>query len=168
MIRLCFAIFTMFMIAGCTKGSMSPVQSAACDVETAAVGGVAQSIAGILNCSAPDQITASLLTALGNVSFCSTSLQAPSSLAAVKALAAGQSWQTIGDIHLSNGKPMSLKAQDVQAQGVVGAIACPIIVNTVVGYLTSAIPSSWNCSGSANAGSVGSAITAACIAAIPF
>ena len=161
---LVLAIFALGL-AGCTSGSMNPVQQAACDVEKVALTSVSQVIAGALNCSAPDAIEANLEVALGNVSFCQTPLQAPSALATVKALAAGQGWQTIGDIKIpGNG----VKSLAVEPQGVVGAIACPIIVNTVLGYMTSSIPSAWKCSASSSAGSVSAAITAACIAAIPF
>lgn len=166
---LAFVMITLFagLLSGCTSGSMSPIGSAVCDVEKVALTGVSQSIAGILNCSAPDAIETSLEQALGNVNFCKTPVQQDSASDTVKALVAGQNWQTIGDIHL----PLSqsgAKSLSAAPQGVIGALACPIIVNTVLGYLTSSIRSSWKCSNSASAGTVASAITAACVAAIPF
>lgn len=163
------AILAMFafVLAGCTSktGSMDPIKGAACDVETVALTGVAGSISGLLACSGQDAIVASLEQALGNVNFCATPLQSSSALSA-KAMAVGSGWQTIGDVKIP--KDGGVKSLAVQPQGIVGGLACPIIVNTVIGYLTSSVPSAWKCTSSADAGAVGSAITAACVAAIPF
>jgi hypothetical protein len=167
------AAITMF--SGCTKpqpgAALNPVQSAGCAVETAVTTAAAGSIMQALSCTNESAIEANLMTALGNVDMCATPLPAvpaaPSALMSAKAL---PKFTKIGDI--TAGDLQSAKAQPkallAKPMGIVGAIACPIVVNTVIGFATSEIPSAWGCSASAGADTVGSALTAACEAAVPL
>lgn len=172
-----FLMATVFL-SGCTKtatGTMNPIQSAGCAVETVVVASAASSVSSILSCSNQSAIAASLTTALGNVNLCATPVASANATAAMIASAkVAPKWSTLGDVTAGDlngaGSQVSgqAKAQVAKPMGIVGDIACPIVVNTVIGFATSAIPSSWGCTGSASADSVSAALTAACEAAVPL
>jgi hypothetical protein len=125
---------------------MSPIQAAGCDVETAILGGAASTIASSLSCTNQSAIQASLTTALGNANLCSNPSVASTSAASLKSAVK------------SAAKP----------QGIVGNIACPIAINTIVGFLSNSIPSAWGCSAAATATSLEAALTAMCETAVPI
>ncbi len=56
----------------------------------------------------------------------------------------------------------------IVAKGIVGNIVCPVAVSTAIGFLTAAIPPEWECTVSADAGGVASALTSICEAAVPL
>ncbi len=56
----------------------------------------------------------------------------------------------------------------VGVQGVVGNLVCPIAVSTAIGFMTSAIPTEWGCTVSADAGGVNTTLTQICEAAVPI
>ena len=130
---------------GCTKstGTMSPIQAAGCDVETAILGGASTAIATALSCTNTSAVQASLTTALGNANLCT----APG-VAAIST--------------------SSLKAQKLKSLGVIGNLACPIAINTIVGFLSNTVPTGWGCSTTATASALEAALTAACEAAVPI
>ena len=165
-----FCIFATVFFAGCTKpapgGSVTPIQSAGCAVETAVVGGAASAVASVLSCSNAAAIQASLTVALGNVSLCATPVPSAPTGATLALIAGAANWHTIGDI--SAGDLEVSKSSVKGVKGVIGAMVCPLVVNTVVGFGTSLVPTSWGCTGSAAANTLGAALAAACIAAVPL
>jgi hypothetical protein len=147
-----FLISAMALLGGCTSstttttsgGSMSPIQAAGCDVETAILGGAAQAVATALNCSSVTYVQASLTTALGNANLCANAT-------------------------VSSTKAEALKAKSVmKPMGIVGNLACPVAVNTIMGFLSNSIPPGWGCSATANASALSAALTAACESAVPI
>lgn len=59
-------------------------------------------------------------------------------------------------------------AGQMKPMGVVGNILCPVAASTVVGFLTSTIPTTWGCTATTSAGAVQSALIAVCEAAVPI
>lgn len=59
-----------FFQSATSKSALTAVEQAACNEETAAIGGFASQIATTLNCSSQPAIVASLTTALGNANVC--------------------------------------------------------------------------------------------------
>lgn len=160
-------ILSLFILgAACTKtstGTVSPIDSAGCAVESVITGALASTIAGAITCSNSTQIASDIQTALGNVNLCSAGLSSPS----VAALTA--KWTKIGDVSkqdIDNAK--GVKAQVVKPMGIVGVIACPIVVNTLLGYATNSIPTSWGCSSNTSAATLGATIISACEVAVPL
>lgn len=137
-------ILPLFLFVGCTKtttSTLSPIADAGCVVETAVTSGIAGSVATALTCTSVSAIQTSLQAALGNVNLCKTATTAQATAASAKV---------------------------VTSKGLVGNIACPLAVNTVIGYLTNSIPTAWGCSAGATAASLELALTVACEAAIPL
>lgn len=56
--------------------------------------------------------------------------------------------------------------QEASAQGVVGAIACPLVVDTVVGLAVAKIPAAWECDPKATAEMLKEAAKLACEKAV--
>ena len=141
-------LISLMFVGGCTSssGSMTPIQAAGCDVESAILGGAATAIATALSCSSVSSVQSSLTTALGNANLCSSSQVASVTASSLKAA----------------------KSAAVKPLGIVGNLACPIAVNTIVGFLSNSIPSAWGCSASTDAASLSTALTAACEAAVPI
>ena len=174
---LCLVAAATLIICGCTKpapgAALTPIQSAGCAVETDVAMAASESVAATLNCTQQQAIQASLLLAFGNVNMCATPLPA-SPVAAAPAIAGAKvapKWAALGDVSagdLSGAKSSSAKALVAKPFGIVGSIACPIVVNVVLGFATSEIPAAWGCSANAGAATVGSALTAACLAAVPL
>lgn len=158
--------------AACTKSAtMSPLQAAGCDVEGLGTSAAASAIASVLSCSNAPQIQADLQVALGNVNFCAVDVPA----ASVASLVAGaKKYSKLGDVSAADvaaakaAKPGLVKSEAVKPMGIVGNIACPLIFNVGIGYLTQAVPSGWSCAASASTASVSQALITACEAAIPL
>lgn len=168
-------LLLVIMIAGCsvfknsTTGALTPVGGAVCDIESSLANGLAGSVAGTLACSNQAAIVTSLQSALGNVNLCAAPLPAPAS-AALKSLDAS-GWKTVGDVPASAlKKPASvgLKAEAVKTMGIVGQIACPIAIDTGIGFLSNSIPAAWGCSASVTVQTIQSALIAACELAVPI
>lgn len=151
-----FLITAMAFLAGCPKttttttptggGTMSPIQTAGCDVETAILGTAASAVATALSCTATAAIQSSLTVALGNANLCASPIVSGTTMSALKS-----------EAH-SAAKPM----------GVVGNLACPIAINTIVGFLSNSVPAAWGCSVSSSASALSATLTAACEAAVPI
>ena len=138
----------VFTLCGCTKtatGSMTPIQAVGCDIQTLVTSGLAASVATALSCTNQTQIQTDLQSAFGNANLCAAQAVSTANAAQVKAAKAAA-------------KPM----------GIVGNIACPIAINTVIGFLSNSVPTTWGCSASATAAALSSALTAACETAIPI
>lgn len=153
------------LASGCKSSTPNPVltalDSAVCDVETTITGAVG---AAIVNACKGTGTTAAcgagFQSALGNVNLCAMPL--PSTLA-------GTGAKTIGSITQSQidaAKKAGVKS--LAPMGIVGSIACPIAVNTGMGYLTAQIPLACGCTISLTASEADADLTAACIAAIPL
>lgn len=168
----------LLAFVGCTSsttttpsgGSMSPIQAAGCDVETVLLGGASSAVATALSCSNTTAIQTSFTTALGNANFCATPIPpTTASGSAAKAKTAEPVWTTIGQIPVSAlHAGTSVEAKAVKTMGVVGSIACPIAINTVIGFLTNSVPAAWGCSATASAAQLETVLTAACEAAVPI
>jgi len=61
-----------------------------------------------------------------------------------------------------------VSAAQVKPDGVIGNIACPIAVNAALALVTTQIPSSWGCTPGSVTTDLSTALTAACVAAVPF
>lgn len=127
-----------------TSSSISPIQAVGCDIETAVIGAEAGAIATLLTCANQTQISTDLQTALGNANLCAQPGVAAVSMPQLKAKASA--------------KPM----------GIIGNIACPLVINVAIGYATQAVPASWSCTTGASAASLAAALTAACETAVPL
>jgi hypothetical protein len=135
----------VFLFVGCTKnGSVTPIQDAGCQAEQLMTAAAASVVASSLTCSGAAAIQTSLQQALGNANYCASSTAASTQV-----------------------KTTALQAKVAQPQGAIATLVCPLAVNVVVGYLSSSVPSAWGCSGSADAGVLGSALSVACLA-IPY
>lgn len=157
------------MTLGCHPGgsTVSPIQAAGCDVETAILGGASTAIGTALSCGNVSAIQASLTTALGNANLCATPIpQAPAS-AASKA-AGSPAYKTIGDVPLSALKSSAVKSDAVRSLGIVGNIACPIAINTVIGFLSNSVPAAWSCSSGSTAASLEATLVQVCQIAVPI
>lgn len=155
-------------LAGCSKSpTMTPIQAAGCAVETAIEGGAATALATALSCGNQAAIQASIATALGNANLCKTPIP-PAPVSAMSKAAVGPVWQTIGDVPGSALQSHAVKADAVKAMGVVGNIACPIAINTIVGFLSNSVPSSWSCSAGATASSVEATLVSVCETIVPI
>lgn len=153
----------LLMSVACTKsgGSVSPIQQVGCDVESAITGAAGSAIAAAISCSNQAQIASDVQTALGNVNLCNAGI---ASASLVK-----PAWSKVGDVTKQDlDKAKGVKSLDVKPMGVVGNIACPIVVNTLLGFATNSIPSSWGCSASTSASSLAQTIVAACELAVPL
>lgn len=71
-------VISFLAIAGCSSSSLTPIQTAACDIETAVSNGLASSVASALSCTNTAAIQTSFLTALGNANFCPATSSAQS------------------------------------------------------------------------------------------
>lgn len=56
----------------------------------------------------------------------------------------------------------------VKTQGLVGSLACPIAVNTIIGFLTNSVPTTWGCAQGASVSALVLSLTAACEASVPI
>lgn len=131
-----------FLMFGCTKSSTSsltPIQAAGCDVESLVTSGFASAVASALTCTNTTQIQTDLQTAFGNANLCQGQVAAATMA--------------------------QLKAKGV-SKGIVGSIACPIAINTAVGYLSNSIPTTWGCSAAATAASLSATLTTLCEGAV--
>jgi hypothetical protein len=150
--KILFLLTTMAFLGGCPKtataptGTMSPIQTAGCDVETAILGTAASAVASALSCTGSAAIQASLTVALGNANLCASPIVSGTTMAALKSEASAKA------------KPM----------GVVGNLACPIAINTIVGFLSNSVPTTWGCSATSSASALVSVLTAACESAVPI
>jgi hypothetical protein len=158
-------IIAFFGMAACTKsstpGSVTPIQSVGCAVESAVTSAAATTIAASISCSNQAQIATDIQNALGNVNLCAAGV-APAPAALV-----GPKWSKVGDVSKQD-LDKAKASKGLAPMGIVGQIACPIVVNTLLGFATNSIPVSWGCSASTSAASLGAVITSACEAAIPL
>lgn len=118
---------------------LQPVTTAACTDETKALTALASSVATTLQCANQAQIVTDLTTALGNANVCA--------------------WSSATS---------TVSAQVVKPMGVVGNMVCPLASAAVVGFMTSAIPTTWGCTATTSAAAVQSALTQVCEAAVPI
>jgi hypothetical protein len=136
------------ILCSCTSSSpspgsvISPITAVGCSIETAVTAGAASGIATALNCTSQAAIQTSLQLALGNVNFCSYQPQADAAKLA--------------------------KSSKQPLKGVLGDIACPVFINTAMGYLTNSVPAAWGCAAGASASAIAAALTTACETAIPY
>lgn len=147
------AIFEMGCTSSSTGSSISPISAAVCDVESAITSAEAVAIASLLTCSNESTIQSSLQTALGNANLCSNASISAATAAQIASAKAAHAVKTAG-------MPVS--------KAVIGDLACPIVVNVLIGFGTSSIPTSWGCSASSTASSFMAALTTACESAVPF
>lgn len=129
-------VIGILFLSACTttNPSLQPIQSVGCDAETAVTTAMAGTIATTLNCSNQAAIQSSLQVALGNVNFCAQATAAQA----------------------------QAKLKKVFSKGIVADLACPIVVNVLIGYGTSSVPTVWGCSTSTNASTLSAALTSAC------
>lgn len=154
------------LFVGCTKSPvLSPIQSVGCAVEQTVASDIAVAIAGALQCGQSAEIVNSLTAALGNANLCLTPIPAPPAPAAVVAGLVAPKWGKIGDVTAGDlgKKPL------VKTQGIVGAIACPIVINTLTGFLSNSVPKAWSCT-EPNASIAGliQTLVATCATAVPI
>lgn len=160
-------LLSFLVLNACTQkpdpgAILKPIQDAGCAVESAITGGFGSEV--VSACAGTDAIACgqAFQSALGNVNLCQTPLpQQPPQVAASPAPV----WKKIGDVPADALKSDKLKAVPM---GIVGAIACPIAVNTVLGLLTAQIPPACGCKQSLSASQMGSALLSACVAAVPL
>lgn len=152
------------LLAGCPKSPvLSPIQSVGCAVEQTVSVDLASAIGTSLQCAHTDAIVQSLNAALGNANLCGTPI--PASPAAVTAALVAPKWGKIGDVTPGDLGKKSL----VKAQGIVGSIACPIVINVVTGFVSNSVPAAWGCVGpNASIAGLIATLTAGCVAAIPI
>ena len=133
-------------LGSCTKHpGLTPAQNVECNAENDVTAAMSLAIAGAMNCSNQPAIHASLMTALGNVNICKKATDAQIQAA-------------------------QMKAKGVQAQGILGNLACPFAVGAVIGFVSNSIPSAWSCAPSKGVPVevFSTVVTTACEAAIPF
>lgn len=155
-------VFATACTKSSTPGSLNPIQQVGCDVESAITSAAGTAIAAAISCSNQSQIATDVQNALGNVNLCNAGLQS-ASLAALSKPA----WLKVGDISKQD-IDKAKASKGLAPMGVVGNIACPIVVNTLLGFATNSIPASWGCSASTSASGLGQIIVSACEAAIPL
>lgn len=166
-----FLLCLLGLTFGCTSTNpaLTPIQQAGCYIETAITGGAAGAVASALTCTNQAAIQASLNTALGNANLCATPVPpaAPATPATQSKVA--PKWQTIGDITKDDvAAAGQVQSKAVVAKGVIGNIACPLAINTIVGFLSNSVPSAWGCSQSSSMASLVTALTSACELAVPI
>lgn len=159
------ALILFVFVAACTKttapGSLNPIQQVGCDVESAITGAAGSAIASAISCSNQAQVASDIQNALGNVNLCNAGV-------AVASLASdGPKWTKIGDVSKQD-IDAAKSSKKLSPMGVIGNVACPIVVNTLLGFATNSIPASWGCSASTSASSLGQTIVSACELAIPL
>ncbi len=77
----------------------------------------------------------------------------------------------LGNADICKYSPAALVAEGkVAAKGLVGNIVCPVATAAALGFLSNSIPESCGCELTAdvNASAVAAALTAACVAAVPY
>lgn len=157
---------TLIFFIGCTKSQptpvITPIKDIACAVEKAISGGLGATIASNLSCTHPDLVSADLQAAFGNANMCATPI-ATSSL-----LKSAAAWKTIGDIPAEALKPKAIKSE-AQVQGIIGALVCPMAVQSPVGFLSNSVPAKWGCTGpNASFQGLVSALISACTVVVPI
>lgn len=170
--KLILALISCVFVLSCSKSTspvLTPIQDAGCAIETAVSGGLAGAVSTALSCTNPQVVAQQLQSAFGNANLCSAPVPAP----AAQAMVAGAQpkYSKVGDVSASdlNAAKAGLHANLVKAQGVVGSVACPIAINAAVGFLSNSVPAAWGCSGpNATISGLVSALTTACIAAVPL
>lgn len=162
----------IFLVAlGCTKNTpvLQPLQVAACDVETAVTSAFGSAI--VADCGGTNAVACggAFQAALGNVNMCAQPVPTPP-VSADSKIAAPK--MTIGDVtsqQIAAAKGgRTIKSDAAKPMGIVGSIACPIAINTVLGFLTGAIPQACGCTKSLSASATATDLTAACVAAVPL
>lgn len=152
--------------SGTTTVTLTPVGGVVCDIESTVATGLAGSIASALNCTSQSAIVSSLEAALGNANLCGVSTSSSVAQAQIfKAEVAvlNPAWKTLGDIPASAlGQSSAIKSKAVFSKGVIGSIACPIVIETSVGYLSNVVPTGWGCTSSTTMASIESALTTEC------
>ncbi len=160
----------ILFLGACTKSGPSPIlqpiADAGCAVESAITGGFGAEV--VSACAGTDAAAcgAAFQTALGNVNLCQAPIPAPPA-GTLKAADAPE-WKRVGDVTFDQLKGKAKASAAVMPQGIIGAIACPMAVQTVLGLLTASIPTACGCTKNLNAGQMGSALIAACVAAVPI
>lgn len=168
-----FAVLAVGLITGCAwfksapvQAVLQPVEAVGCSVETAITGDFGAEVVAECQGTDPAACGQAFQTALGNVNLCNLSLPQPANALAASA----PKWGKVGDVtdgDLKAGKG-AVKAQAVKAQGIVGAVACPVAINTALGLLTGVIPQACGCKNNLSASQVGQALNLACQAAVPI
>lgn len=169
-----YLLLVLLVLAGCKSNQPSPIiqpiKDMACAVEKSVAGGIAQAVASSLTCAHSDVMQADLQAAFGNANMCAAPVPVPAPAPGVASAMAAPMWKTIGDVPGDALKPKDgMKAQDVKPMGIIGSIACPIAVNSAIGFLSNSLPEKWGCTGpNASFAALISAATAACLAAVPI
>lgn len=171
--RILILAGALMLAVGCKTSSTSTnpvltaIESAGCDVESAVTGAIGTAV--VSACKGTGTAAAcgaAFQTSLGNVNFCAIPLPATASVAL---LANPAVWKKLGDIPASALKSTGgVKPQNMSPMGLVGNIACPIGINTSMGYLTAQIPLACGCTISLTASQIDSDLTTACEAAVPI
>lgn len=168
--KLLLVLISCVFMFGCKQNPvLSPIQDAGCAIETAVSGGLAGAVSGALQCSHPDVVAQQLQSAFGNANLCQAPVPAPAQAALVAGVA--PKFSKVGDVSDADLKAAKsgLHANMVKPQGVVGSVACPIAINAAVGFLSNSVPAAWGCTGpNATISGLVSALTAACVAAVPL
>lgn len=171
LINVAIALAVLLTGAACTSSSspiMTAVNSVGCDVEAAITGSIGSAVVNACKGSASSATCGGAFqSALGNVNLCLAQVPslAPSFVGVKVFTKVGD--VTAGDIANAKAKG-GVKANAIKPMGVVGNIACPIAVNTIMGYLTAQIPIACGCTVSLTASQIDTAITSACEAAVPL
>lgn len=170
---LFFALsFLCIGLTGCPGSSgtnpiLTPIQDVGCAVESAITGGFGSLVVAQCGGTNTAACGAAFQSALGNVNLCTTPLPQATAQAAVAKDATG-GWKTVGDIPASALSTPGVQSKAVKPMGIVGGIACPIAVNTVMGVLTAQIPAACGCTTNLSASAISGLLTQACVAAIPL
>lgn len=146
MLILILAPLFLFGLTACPKsstGSLSPIQQAGCDIETAINASFSTAVAAALTCSNTAAIQASLATAFGAANLCTGQVASATTT-----------------------QLNAAKSAAVKPNGIIGNLACPVAVSSALGFLSNAIPSSWGCSATASASALQATLTALCEGAV--
>jgi hypothetical protein len=149
---------TVLVFTGCNKNKGSdtpasgdvaatPAPSIGCNIEQSIVGAVASGLSSQLGCTNVDAVKTDLLKATGKVNLCASIKTAQDTVKSVKAQGTGKT---------------------IDEKGIIGDIACPLLVNGLVSVGLSKVPDAWGCSGGTSVDMVKAKVTALCRANIPL
>ncbi len=171
------AAITALGLTGCPPkaGAPSPilqvVSTVVCPVEQAIASPlglyVAQQCAGdqSLDSSGYSNCGAAFLSALGAVDLCNQPVPASAQTPEMKALVSVHpEWKVIGDIPASalKGAQGQVIKQAVSKMGIISGIVCPLVVPTILGFLTPVLPPACKCTQSLSSGTINSGLSLAC------
>jgi len=160
-----FCAILAIALSACHSPILQPVESLGCGVESAITEGFGSEVVSQCGGTDPAACGQAFQAALGNVNLCAAPLPAPPAQL-TQSFVSG--WKKVGDVPKEALKSSGMKAQAFTTQGIVGSIACPIAINTVLGLLTGVIPKACGCTKNLSASQLGDALGAACVATVPI